>query len=335
MKEIKVLFKKIIQSFLIKLDPELAHSLTLKFLYLLSRCHLLKKVTINDPINLMGLTFPNKIGLAAGLDKDAECVEAWFKMGFGFVEVGTVTPRPQSGNAKPRVFRLEEHRAVINRYGFNSKGVDYLVKKLENNRFPGVVGVNIGKNKNTPIDKSFEDYEYCLNRVAQVADYVVINISSPNTPELRELQRETYLKDLLSSLVKTRDILAKSLNKKLPLCVKIAPDLTDAEIKQMAETFIECKMDGVVATNTTIDKSSVNTHLHGNETGGLSGQPVFEKSTAVVAKFHQALKGKIPIIAAGGVHDKQTYNAKLHAGADLVQIYTGLVYGAEIQDFLS
>ena len=329
-----MLFKSFIARMLRCLDPELAHNTTILGLKLLDKLHLLRHRVMEDRLDILGLSFPNRVGLAAGFDKNGEAIDALLKLGFGFVEIGTVTPMPQSGNPFPRVFRLSSDEAVINRYGFNSKGVAAVVENLKKRKVSGIVGVNIGKNKSTPLEDAYADYAFCLNRVAPYADYITVNISSPNTPALRALQSEQYLGDLLHNLVKTRDVLAVSLNKRLPLLVKISPDCCPDDIQSMARTFIQTQIDGVIATNTTIDKTAVSRHPHAEEAGGLSGKPLFEKSTAVLQQFHQALKGKVPLIGVGGIHNKQTAQAKYDAGADLIQVYTSLIYGAELTDFI-
>ena len=274
----------------------------------------------------MGLNFPNPIGLAAGLDKDGDCIDGFAALGFGFLEIGTVTPRPQPGNPKPRLFRLPRAEAIINRMGFNNAGVDHLVAQVEKAKFEGILGINIGKNKDTPVEKALEDYLIGLNKVYTAASYITVNISSPNTPGLRVLQDSDHLDQLLLGLMAERDRLAIEHHRTVPLAVKIAPDLTPAEIEAIADSLVRHRVDAVIATNTTSSRDGV-THLkHGAEAGGLSGKPLFEKSTAVVSQFARALDGKLPIIACGGVQSVEDAWRKLDAGAELVQIYSGLIY---------
>lgn len=249
----------------------------------------------------MGLTFKNPVGLAAGLDKNGECIDAFGAMGFGFVEVGTVTPRPQAGNDKPRLFRLVEAEGIINRMGFNNLGVDNLVENVKKSNYDGILGINIGKNKDTPIEKGAEDYLICMEKVYQYAGYIAVNISSPNTPGLRSLQYGEALDDLLSELKAKQAELEEKHGKYVPLALKIAPDLSDDEISQICESLIKNKIDGVIATNTTLDRSIVEGMKHCDEAGGLSGRPVQSRSTEVVRKLHQELGDQLPIIGVGGV----------------------------------
>jgi dihydroorotate dehydrogenase len=274
----------------------------------------------------MGINFPNPVGLAAGLDKNAECINAFAAMGFGFVEVGTVTPRPQPGNSKPRIFRLPGANAVINRMGFNNKGVDYLVSQVQAANFKGVLGINIGKNKDTPEENAKDDYLHCMRKVYDLATYITVNISSPNTPGLRSLQYGAALDELLSSLKTEQKILAEKFDKYIPLAVKIAPDLSADEIKSIAQSLIENEIDGVIATNTTLSREGVESLEFGDEQGGLSGQPVKNKSTQVIKLLSEALDNKLPIIGVGGVASSSDANEKLQAGASLVQVYTGFIY---------
>jgi dihydroorotate dehydrogenase len=274
----------------------------------------------------MGINFPNPVGLAAGLDKNAECINAFAAMGFGFVEVGTVTPRPQPGNSKPRIFRLPAANAVINRMGFNNKGVDYLVSQVQAANFKGVLGINIGKNKDTPEENAKDDYLHCMRKVYDLATYITVNISSPNTPGLRSLQYGAALDELLSSLKMEQKVLAEKFGKYIPLAVKIAPDLSADEIKSIAQSLIENEIDGVIATNTTLSRDGVESLQFGDEQGGLSGQPVKDKSTQVIKLLSEALDNKLPIIGVGGVASSSDANEKLRAGASLVQVYTGFIY---------
>lgn len=278
------------------------------------------------PVNVMGINFPNPVGLAAGLDKNGECINAFDGMGFGFVEIGTVTPKPQPGNEKPRIFRLPEANAVINRMGFNNKGVDYLIEQVRKAKFTGVLGINIGKNKDTPEENAKDDYLICMRKVYQYASYITINISSPNTPGLRSLQYGDALNELLSAIKAEQTLLAQQYNKYVPVAVKIAPDLTTEEVNGIAECLIANNIDGVIATNTTLARDDVHHLPHGNEMGGLSGQPVRKQSTEVIALLYKALQGKMPIIGVGGIDSAESAQEKIDAGAELVQVYTGFIY---------
>ncbi|MGF1694256.1 quinone-dependent dihydroorotate dehydrogenase [Vibrio kyushuensis] len=312
-----------------QLDAEKAHDLAIQNfkrltgtpLDLFYRQHLPART-----VECMGLTFRNPVGLAAGLDKNGECIEAFDAMGFGFVEVGTVTPRPQSGNDKPRLFRLVEAEGIINRMGFNNLGVDNLVENVKKAKYSCVLGINIGKNKDTPIEKGAEDYLICMEKVYQYADYIAVNISSPNTPGLRSLQYGEALDDLLVELKAKQTELAAKYDKYVPLTLKIAPDLSDDEISQISQSLIKNKIDGVIATNTTLDRSIVEGMKHANEAGGLSGRPVQARSTEVVRRLHEELGDTLPIIGVGGVDSYVSAKEKLMAGAQLVQVYSGFIY---------
>jgi dihydroorotate dehydrogenase len=311
--------------FLFSLDAETAHEFTLSTLRrtqgLMPAC-----AHAGRPVNVMGIDFPNPVGLAAGLDKNGECIEAWGKLGFGFVEIGTVTPRPQPGNPKPRMFRLPEAMGIINRMGFNNHGVDNLLANVAASKYKGVLGINIGKNFDTPIERAADDYLICLDKVYAAASYVTVNISSPNTKNLRQLQGESELDALLGALKARQTELTQRHGRYVPITLKIAPDLDDAQIVNIADALRRHRIDGVIATNTTLGRAGVEHLKHGNETGGLSGAPVFEKSTAVVAALSKALAGELPIIAAGGITDGAKAKAKLEAGASLVQIYSGMIF---------
>ncbi|MCE0492555.1 quinone-dependent dihydroorotate dehydrogenase [Vibrio salinus] len=312
-----------------QLDAEKAHELAIENfkrftgtpLDLCYRQHL-----PNRPVECMGLTFKNPVGLAAGLDKNGECIEAFGAMGFGFVEVGTVTPRPQPGNDKPRLFRLIEAEGIINRMGFNNKGVDHLVENVKKAKYDGIIGINIGKNKDTPIENGADDYLICMEKVYQYAGYIAVNISSPNTPGLRTLQYGQALDDLLSVLKEKQKELAEKYNKYVPLALKIAPDLTDEELVQICDSLKKNEIDGVIATNTTLDRSVVAGMKHANETGGLSGKPIQMRSTEVIKKIYQQLGDEIPIIGVGGIDSFVSAKEKMLAGAKLVQVYTGFIY---------
>jgi dihydroorotate dehydrogenase len=279
-----------------------------------------------SPVECLGLKFPNALGLAAGMDKSASAVEAWAALGFGFVEVGTLTPRPQPGNPKPRLFRLPEHEALINRMGFNNVGIHAAVKRLEKRSTKAVVGVNIGKNFDTPNDEAVNDYLYCLKVAYPVADYIAVNISSPNTKGLRDLQAEESIRQLLAALKKEQASLQTEHGKKVPVLVKIAPDLEGTQIEALARVFNELAVDGVIATNTTINRAAVLGHPLEKEAGGLSGAPVRERSTEVIKAFRSLLNEQTPIIGVGGILSGADAQEKLKAGASLVQIYSGLVY---------
>ncbi|EHU9474433.1 quinone-dependent dihydroorotate dehydrogenase, partial [Vibrio vulnificus] len=280
----------------------------------------------NRPVECMGLTFRNPVGLAAGLDKNGECIEAFDAMGFGFVEVGTVTPRAQSGNDKPRLFRLVGAEGIINRMGFNNLGVDNLIENVKKAKYSCVLGINIGKNKDTPIEKGAEDYLICMEKVYEYAGYIAVNISSPNTPGLRTLQYGEALDELLVELKRKQAELEEKHGKYVPLALKIAPDLTDDEISQICQSLINNKIDGVIATNTTLDRTMVEGMKHAQEAGGLSGRPLQSRSTEVVRLLRKELQGNIPIIGVGGVDSYVAAKEKMLAGADLVQVYSGFIY---------
>ncbi|WP_395752470.1 quinone-dependent dihydroorotate dehydrogenase [Prosthecobacter sp.] len=321
-------FYPVLKPWLFKLDAERAHTFTVKMMIIAHRLGMLKSVVSGTPQSrdVMGLTFPNVLGLAAGMDKSASAVEAWGSLGFGSVEVGTLTPRPQPGNPKPRLFRLPEHEALINRMGFNNPGIQSAVKKLENRRTKAVVGVNIGKNFDTPNEDAVKDYLICLKAAYRVADYIAVNISSPNTKGLRDLQAEGAVRELIAALKNEQAALKKEHGKTVPLLVKIAPDLNDMQIEALARVFNEQHIDGVIATNTTIDRTAVAGHRLEKEAGGLSGAPVRERSNLVLQAFRMLLKEQIPIIGVGGIVHGTDAKEKMKAGASLVQVYSGLVY---------
>jgi dihydroorotate dehydrogenase len=278
------------------------------------------------PVTVAGIEFKNPLGLAAGLDKNADCIDAFAQMGFGFIEVGTVTPRPQAGNDKPRLFRLPQADAIINRMGFNNKGVDYLVENVKKARYKGVLGINIGKNKDTPNEQGKDDYIACMRKVYPYATYITVNISSPNTPGLRDLQFGEALLDLLQAVRHEQLDLQVRHGKYVPVFVKIAPDMDSVAISQVAETLLASQMDGAIATNTTLDKSAVAGLPFGQETGGLSGQPVRHKSTEVIRQLRQSVGPGFPIIGVGGIDNAAAAKEKLNAGAQLLQVYTGFIY---------
>lgn len=312
-----------------QLDAERAHDLAIQNfkrftgtpLDLFYRQHLPHR-----PVECMGLTFKNPVGLAAGLDKNGECIDAFAAMGFGFIEVGTVTPRPQSGNDKPRLFRLVHAEGIINRMGFNNLGVDHLVEKVKQANYDGIIGINIGKNKDTPIEKGADDYLICMEKVYPYAGYIAVNISSPNTPGLRTLQYGEALDQLLCVLKQKQTALAEQYNKYVPLTLKIAPDLTDDELQQICQSLLKHNIDGVIATNTTLDRTLVAGMTFANEAGGLSGRPLQSRSTEVVKLLYQQLGEHIPIIGVGGVDSYVAAKEKLLAGAKLVQVYSGFIY---------
>lgn len=280
----------------------------------------------NKPVNVAGIQFDNPVGLAAGLDKNADCIDAFGQMGFGFIEVGTVTPKPQIGNPKPRLFRLPQAQAIINRMGFNNKGVDYLIENVRKSSYQGVLGINIGKNKDTPNERGKDDYIHCMQKVYPHASYITVNISSPNTPGLRDLQYGDALLDLLMAVKNEQLDLQARYDKYVPVFVKIAPDMDLIAINQVAENLLKSKMDGAVATNTTLDRSLVQGMKYANEAGGLSGLPLLHSSTEVLKQLRQATGSAFPIIGAGGIDCAQAAKDKFAAGADLIQVYTGFIY---------
>jgi len=323
------MFYPAIRKLLFQFDAETIHELTIKGLKSTGKSPLnvfYKQQVQDKPVTVMGIKFPNSVGLAAGLDKNGECINAFAAMGFGFVEVGTVTPRPQAGNDKPRIFRLPKANAVINRMGFNNKGVDYLVSQVQSANFKGVLGINIGKNKDTPEENAKDDYIHCMRKVYDFATYITVNISSPNTPGLRSLQYGEALDELLVALKSEQKVLSEKYGKYVPVAVKIAPDLTADEVKSIAKSLIDNEIDGVIATNTTLSREGVEGLEFGDEQGGLSGQPVKEKSTLVIKLLSEALDNKLPIIGVGGIASSDDANEKLQAGASLVQVYTGFIY---------
>lgn len=275
---------------------------------------------------LMGLDLPNPVGLAAGLDKNAEHIDALAALGFGFLEVGTLTPRAQPGNAGPRLFRLPAEQALINRMGFNNKGIDHALACIQRSQYDGVLGINIGKNADTPVENAVDDYLYCMEKAYRFASYLVVNLSSPNTPGLRSLQFGDELRALLEALKEKQAALAAEQKRKVPLVLKIAPDLSDDEIGLIAATVLECELEGVIATNTTLSRAGVESNPLAEEAGGLSGQPLAEKSTHVVSCLRKELGDKVAIIGVGGIGSRADARDKVNAGADAVQIYTGFIY---------
>lgn len=323
---------RLARPFLFALDPETAHDLTIAGLRALQATSLLKAPTAaqSASITVMGLRFANRVGLAAGLDKNGECIDALAALGFGFIEIGTVTPRPQPGNPRPRLFRLPARQAIINRMGFNNHGLAALLSNAERARFGpsrgNVLGINIGKNADTPLERAAEDYLECLGRAYPYASYIALNVSSPNTKDLRRLQGGHALDALLAVVTRARMQLADRHGRQLPLALKIAPDLDPGELREIAATVRRHGVDALIATNTTTSREGVAGLRHADEAGGLSGAPLFERSTAVVATLAKLLQGEVPIIAAGGILSGAQARAKLEAGAELVQIYSGLIY---------
>ncbi len=319
----------LIRSILFSMNAEFSHSLTLKILKQLHTIQMIKNVIVQPPKcvkNVFNLTFKNPVGLAAGLDKNGDYIDALGALGFGFIEIGTVTPRPQMGNPKPRLFRLVSEQAIINRMGFNNKGVEYLISRVKKKKYQGILGINIGKNSETPIENAIDDYLLCLFKVYPYAHYITVNISSPNTPGLRNLQGPDYLHLLVTKLKLNQDRLANEHNKYVPILIKISPDVSSDDIKQMAKIFSENRIDGVIATNTTVDRQSIQGVKNSQEAGGLSGQPLFHKATEVLKMLKGSLDKDIPIIASGGIMTGKQAKEKILAGADMVQLYTGLIY---------
>jgi dihydroorotate dehydrogenase len=320
---------KLARELLFSLSPETSHELSIDLIGAGGRLglnRLLNKAPASLPVKVMGLDFPNPVGLAAGLDKNGDAIDGFAQLGFGFVEIGTVTPRPQPGNPKPRLFRLPEAEAIINRMGFNNLGVDHLLARVRAAKFDGVLGINIGKNFDTPVERAVDDYLICLEKVYAHASYIAVNVSSPNTPGLRSLQFGDSLKQLLEALRVRQDSLAALHGKRVPLAIKIAPDMSDEETALVAQALLESGMDAVIATNTTLGREGVEGLPFGNETGGLSGAPVRDKSTHTVKVLAGELGGRLPIIAVGGITEGRHAAEKIAAGASLVQVYSGFIY---------
>ena len=318
----------LVRKVMFKMSGETSHELGLDMLGAAERLSLLSYIApeIPDcPVNVMGITFSNPVGLAAGLDKNGDYIDAFARLGFGFIEIGTITPRPQPGNPKPRLFRIAEKQAIINRMGFNNKGVDHLVEQVKKAKFKGVLGINIGKNFDTPVEKAVDDYLICLNKVYQYATYITVNISSPNTPGLRDLQFGDTLDELLAPIRARQLELAEEFGYK-PVLVKIAPDMDEENVQLVAETLIKNNIDGVIATNTTLSREGVEGHKFGAEAGGLSGAPLEDSATETVAALVAALDGKLPVIGVGGILDGSGAVEKIDAGAQLVQIYSGFIF---------
>jgi dihydroorotate dehydrogenase len=320
---------ELIRPLLFALDAETAHGLTLYAADVAQRSGIsgwIAKPPSDLPVRAFGIDFPNPVGLAAGLDKNGAHLDGLAALGFGFVEIGTVTPRPQAGNDKPRMFRLPRHEAIINRLGFNNEGIDALVRNVHKASFRGVLGINIGKNKDTPNERAIDDYLVCLERAYPLASYITVNISSPNTQGLRDLQEEETLRRFIGTLREAQERLASQHGKRKPMLLKIAPDLTDNELDAMAEVLLASGIDGVICTNTTIERAEVTGDPNAHETGGLSGRPLFTRSTDVLRGMHVRLGGKLPLVGVGGILDGDGAAGKIEAGATLVQLYSGLVY---------
>jgi dihydroorotate dehydrogenase len=314
---------------LFQLDAEVAHDFTLASLKLVQRSGLLNlypAAPVCQSRQVMGINFPNAVGLAAGLDKNGAVIDAMARLGFGFIEVGTVTPLPQPGNPKPRLFRVQAAQGIINRFGFNNLGVDQLVANVSAAKYKGVLGINIGKNFATPIENAVDDYLICMRKVYAYASYITVNISSPNTKNLRALQEKAALASLLATLKQEQNKLAQQYGRYVPITLKIAPDLDHAQINEIADLLLAHEIDGVIATNTTLARDAVLGMEHAQEAGGLSGAPLLEKSTLVVQQLSQRLQGALPIIAVGGISTSADAVEKIAAGASLVQLYSGLIY---------
>ena len=314
----------LLKPLLFSVDAELAHDVSMD---LLQQFHaLLPNQQLEKPVTVMGIEFPNPVGLAAGLDKNADYLDGLSRFGFGFIEVGSITPRPQPGNPQPRLFRLSSRQSIINRMGFNNKGVDHLVAQVKQRSGNYKLGINIGKNLDTPVDQALSDYALCLRKVYQFADYIAVNISSPNTPGLRDLQKEDALESLLAGLRDVRHELEDQFQVRKPMALKVAPDLDDRAIPGIAECLVRYEMDALIANNTTLDRSFVSGHRYANEAGGCSGRAVRDVSRHVLKRFHQVLGGDIPIISVGGIDSAEEAQLRFDNGASLIQIYSSLIY---------
>ena len=319
----------LLRPLLFSLDAETAHNATLHgldFIHALGFSRMLGQSIECEPRSVMGIRFPNAVGLAAGLDKNGAHIEGLADLGFGFIEIGTITPRPQPGNPKPRIFRLPSAQGIINRMGFNNDGVDKLIENVDRANYKGVLGINIGKNADTPIENAADDYLICLRKVYTRATYITVNISSPNTKNLRQLQQSDEFDSLLAQLKAEQTLLADKYGKYVPIAVKIAPDLEPPQVQDIAAKLVKHQLDGVIATNTTLSRTGVESLKHGNEAGGLSGAPVRAKSTRVIRELATALDGALPIIGVGGIFSATDAEEKIQAGASLVQLYSGLIY---------
>jgi len=320
----------LLRRLLFLLPGERSHTVSLRALDALHGLHLDALIASRpapDPVRCMGIEFPNPVGLAAGLDKNGDHIDALAALGFGFLEIGTVTPRPQPGNPQPRLFRIPEARAIINRMGFNNLGVDYLCARVREAEYQGVLGINIGKNKDTPLERAAGDYLLCLERVYELASYITINLSSPNTPGLRDLQFGEPLEQLLAQLVARREALAEQHGRRVPLVLKIAPDLAPEDIDRVADSARRARMDALIATNTTVSRQGVEGLPNATESGGLSGAPLTRQANAVMTRLADRLAGELPLIGAGGIMTGEDAAGRVRAGASLVQLYTGFIYG--------
>ena len=327
------LYPGLIRPLVFSMDPENAHSLTISTGRFLSKQPLLKLFSQNvalKPVEVMGLKFDNPVGLAAGMDKNGDAIDYFGALGFGYLELGTVTPKPQDGNPRPRMFRVKEARGLINRMGFNNKGVDYLVNNLRNRHYKGIVGVSIGKNETTPIENAASDYIICMQKVYNCCDYIAVNVSCPNTPDLTALQEAEPLIRLLTALKEEQSRLQKQYNRYVPLVVKVAPDLTDEQLMAVCDACVELKIDGMTCTNTTTSRSEIHGMSHASEWGGLSGEPIQFKSTETLKKAAARLNGRIPLIGVGGINGIIAARDKMNAGASLIQLYSSLIYQGPI-----
>lgn len=323
------MFYSCLKKILFQLDPEHSHEFTFRHLKRITGTPLQFLISQSVPtksVDCMGLSFKNPLGLAAGLDKNGDCIDVLGAMGFGFIEVGTVTPLPQQGNQKPRLFRVIEAEALINRMGFNNLGVDYLINNIKRSRFGGVLGINIGKNKETPLEVSKEDYLICMDKVYPYAGYIAVNISSPNTEKLRQLQYGDLLEDILTSVKNKQTQLHEQHDRYVPVAVKISPDLSEEELIKLADAFLKHEIDGVIATNTTLDHSLIQGLNHCQQSGGLSGRPLQLRSNEIIRLLSKELKGRIPIIGVGGIDSLMAAREKIAAGASLLQLYSGLIF---------
>lgn len=321
------MFYPLFRKALFSLEPEQAHEVTLRLLKFAGKSPFpLTGSLPNNPVEIMGLTFKNPIGLAAGADKNGEAIEGFAKLGFGFIEVGTVTPKAQDGNPRPRQFRLVESEGIINRNGFNNLGIDVLIENVKNAHYDGILGINIGKNATTPIEQSWDDYQLCLRKAYPHAGYIAVNISSPNTPNLRTLQYGDALDDLLKQLKTEQQNLAEQYGKYTPIVLKIAPDLVEQEIVAIADSLVKYHFDGVIAGNTTLSREKVVGQPYANEQGGLSGKPLHTISTQTLRHLAKELNGRVPIIGCGGIHSVHSGQEKIEAGATLLQLYSAMVY---------
>lgn len=314
----------LIRPLLFQLEAERAHAVALSVLQYVPAFCFPKPAA--KPVHAMGLEFPHPVGLAAGFDKNGEYLDSLAKLGFSFIEVGTVTPLPQTGNPKPRLFRLPKAQAIINRMGFNNHGVDALVRNVQKAHYRGILGINIGKNKETPLARAAEDYLYCLRAVYLQASYITINVSSPNTPDLRQLQQMDYFESLIKQLQEERNRLSETHQRYVPLVIKISPDESEETLKKMAERIVACRLDGIIATNTTCSRETVQNIPYGQESGGLSGHPLAQRSTECIRLLKQIVGNEVVLVGVGGINSLATAREKLEAGASLLQVYTGLIY---------